>query len=101
MAKFIKVAKTIDLAPRQKTLVDYQSTPVDLFNIDGEFCAIEDVCTHHGDAPVEGELHRCPSLGLPPGQAAISAISLARASAPGCRQDGQRWEHAFFSRVMG
>jgi len=67
MAKFIKVAKTIDLAPGQKTLVDYQGTPVGLFNVDGEFFAIEDVCTHDGGALVEGELHSdvivCPRHG--------------------------------------
>ncbi len=67
MAEFIKAAKTIDLAPGQRTLVDYQGTPVALFNVDGEFFAIEDVCTHDGGALAEGELHGdvvvCPRHG--------------------------------------
>ena len=67
MAKFIKVAKTTDLAPGHKMLVDYQGTPVGLFNVDGEFFAIEDVCTHDGGALLEGELHGdvivCPRHG--------------------------------------
>lgn len=67
MSEFIKVASTSDLAPGEKKLVDYQGTPVGLFNIEGEFYAIHDVCTHDGGPLVEGELHGdvivCPRHG--------------------------------------
>ena len=56
MAGFIKVATTSDLAPGEKKLVEYQGTLVGLFNLDGEFYAIHDICTHDGGPLVEGEL---------------------------------------------
>lgn len=56
MAEFVKVAKTSDLAPGQKMLVEYDDEDVGLFNIEGEFYAISDVCTHDGGPLVEGEL---------------------------------------------
>jgi nitrite reductase/ring-hydroxylating ferredoxin subunit len=46
MAEFIKVATTSDLAPGEKMLVEYEDEDVGLFNIDGKFYAISDVCTH-------------------------------------------------------
>jgi 3-phenylpropionate/trans-cinnamate dioxygenase ferredoxin subunit len=67
LADFIKVAKTSDLAPGQKMLVEYDGAPVGLFNLDGQFYAIDDVCTHDGGPLVEGELHGdvivCPRHG--------------------------------------
>ncbi len=47
--------------------MDCQGTPVALFNVDGEFFAIEDVCTHDGGGLAEAELHGdvvvCPRHG--------------------------------------
>jgi 3-phenylpropionate/trans-cinnamate dioxygenase ferredoxin subunit len=67
MSEFIKVASTSDLSSGEKMLVEYQGSPVGLFNIDGEFYAIHDVCTHDGGPLVEGELHGdvivCPRHG--------------------------------------
>jgi 3-phenylpropionate/trans-cinnamate dioxygenase ferredoxin component len=67
MAEFIKVAKVSDLAPGEKLLVDYLDSPVGLFNLEGQFYAIDDVCTHDGGPLVEGELHGhvivCPRHG--------------------------------------
>lgn len=56
MAEFIKVAKTSDLGPGEKMLVEYEDEDVGLFNIDGEFYAISDVCTHDDGPLVEGKL---------------------------------------------
>lgn len=56
MAEFIKVAKTSDLAPGEKMLVEYEDDEVGLFNLDGEIYAISDVCTHDGGPLVEGNL---------------------------------------------
>ena len=57
MSEFIEVAKVSDLAPGEKMLVEYEGMPVGLFNIEGEFYAIHDVCTHDGGPLVEGDLH--------------------------------------------
>jgi 3-phenylpropionate/trans-cinnamate dioxygenase ferredoxin subunit len=56
MSEFIKVAKTSDLDPGEKMLVEYDDEDVGLFNLDGEFYAISDVCTHDGGPLVEGHL---------------------------------------------
>ena len=56
MSEFIKVAKTSDIAPGEKMLVEYEDEDVGLFNLDGEFYAISDVCTHDGGPLVEGHL---------------------------------------------
>lgn len=67
MTEFIKVAKTSDLAPGEKMLVEYEDDDVGLFNLDGEFYAISDVCTHDGGPLVEGQLEDewviCPRHG--------------------------------------
>ena len=67
MSEFIEVASTSDLAPGEKMLVEYQGSPVGLFNIDGEFYAIHDICTHDDGPLVEGELYGqiivCPRHG--------------------------------------
>jgi len=67
MSEFIKVATTSDLASGEKMLVDYEGSPVGLFNLDGEFYAIYDICTHDGGPLVEGELQGdvvvCPRHG--------------------------------------
>lgn len=67
MDRFLKVARTDDLTPGQKMLVEYDGTPVGLFNIDGEYYAISDMCTHDGGPLVEGELQGdviiCPRHG--------------------------------------
>lgn len=67
MAEFRRVARRADLSPGQKILVEYEGEPVGLFNLDGEYFAISDVCTHDGGPLVEGELHGdvivCPRHG--------------------------------------
>jgi 3-phenylpropionate/trans-cinnamate dioxygenase ferredoxin subunit len=65
--EFIKVAKTSDLAPGETMLVEYEDEDVGLFNLDGEFYAISDICTHDGGPLVEGHLEGehiiCPRHG--------------------------------------
>lgn len=56
MSEFVKVAKTSDLASGEKMLVEYDDEDVGLFNLDGQFYAISDVCTHDGGPLVEGHL---------------------------------------------
>ncbi|UCC89038.1 MAG: non-heme iron oxygenase ferredoxin subunit [Anaerolineales bacterium] len=67
MSDFIKVASISNLGPGEKMLVEYQGSPVGLFNIEGQFYAIHDICTHDEGPLVEGELHGsvivCPRHG--------------------------------------
>lgn len=67
MSKFIKVAKTSDLKPGEKIRVWYENEEVGLINLDGEYYAISDVCTHDGgplmDGELEGECIVCPRHG--------------------------------------
>lgn len=56
MTEFIKVAKIADLQPGQKMRVDYDDDEVGLFNIEGEFFAISDICTHDDGPLIDGEL---------------------------------------------
>ncbi|GAB4431645.1 MAG: non-heme iron oxygenase ferredoxin subunit [Anaerolineae bacterium] len=67
MSEFVKVAKTTDLAPGEKMLVEYEYDDVGLFNLDGQFYAISDVCTHDDGPLVEGHMEGdcivCPRHG--------------------------------------
>jgi 3-phenylpropionate/trans-cinnamate dioxygenase ferredoxin subunit len=67
MADFVKVADSSEIPPRGKKLVDIDGRAIALFNIDGNYYAIDDVCTHDGGPLAEGELHgyeiECPRHG--------------------------------------
>ena len=67
MAEFFKVAKVNDIPLGGKKLIEVDFVPVALFNVDGDFCAIKDVCTHDGGPLAEGELKgdeiECPRHG--------------------------------------
>ncbi len=67
MAEFVKVAKISEVPPGTRKLVDFEEVTVALFNLDGQFYCIEDVCTHDGGPVAEGELDgfsiECPRHG--------------------------------------
>jgi 3-phenylpropionate/trans-cinnamate dioxygenase ferredoxin subunit len=48
MADWIEVGTTDTLAPGGVTVVDADGTAIAVFNVGGEFFALEDVCTHDG-----------------------------------------------------
>ena len=54
MDEFFEVAKVNEIPPGGKKLVEVDGYPVALFNVDGAFYAIEDVCTHDGGPLAEG-----------------------------------------------
>lgn len=56
MSSFVKVAKVDDIPAGASRLVEVEDVRVALFNLDGVFYAIEDVCTHDGGPLVEGEI---------------------------------------------
>lgn len=67
MAEWVKVAEVGELASGAKKQIDLDGVEVALFNVDGEYYAIEDVCTHDG-APLahgrfRGEEVTCPRHG--------------------------------------
>ena len=67
MAEWVKVAEAGELASGEKKQVDLDGVEVALFNVNGEYYAIEDVCTHDG-APLahgrfRGEEVTCPRHG--------------------------------------
>lgn len=67
MAEFVSVARTGDLPPGARTVVDIKDHYIAIFNVGGTYWAIEDVCTHDGGPLAEGELDgtviECPRHG--------------------------------------
>jgi len=64
---WLRVGAAADIAPGDYATVEVDSVFVAVFNIDGEFFAIDDVCTHDGGGLAGGELddHQviCPRHG--------------------------------------
>ncbi|MDX1615880.1 MAG: non-heme iron oxygenase ferredoxin subunit [Candidatus Promineifilaceae bacterium] len=67
MTEYVKVARLGEIGPGQRKLIDFEEVTVALFNIDGEYYCIEDVCTHDGgpvaEGPLEGHTIACPRHG--------------------------------------
>ena len=67
MGEFFKVAKTSEIPQGEKKLVEVDFVPVAIFNVSGEYYAIEDVCTYDGgplaEGKLEGEEIMCPRHG--------------------------------------
>ena len=53
---FVKVASVNDIKPGQGKSVNVDGVEIALFNIDGKFYAIDNVCKHRGGPLGEGEL---------------------------------------------
>ena len=45
MADFVKVAKTNEIEPGQARLVDVQGQQIAVFNVDGQFFALNNTCS--------------------------------------------------------
>lgn len=67
MADWIDVAAVDEIAPGSARTVEVDGKWVAVFNLGGEFYAIEDVCTHDGGdlatGEIEGEAIICPRHG--------------------------------------
>ena len=59
MPEFVKAARTDEIAPGEKKTVEVDGVEIVIVNLEGEFCAIEDVCTHDGGPLGEGKLQGC------------------------------------------
>lgn len=55
MTKWIIVAEQAEFPPGTCRAVDVEGTPVAVFNIDGNYYAIKDVCTHEAGTLSDGE----------------------------------------------
>ncbi len=64
---FVTVAKVGDLNPGEMMYVEVGDEPVCLINLDGEFFALNDVCTHQeaslSDGEIVGDEVECPLHG--------------------------------------
>jgi nitrite reductase/ring-hydroxylating ferredoxin subunit len=56
MANFVKVCKTTDIGEGSGRSVDVNGKSIAVFNIEGNFYAINDICGHRGGPLGEGEL---------------------------------------------
>jgi nitrite reductase/ring-hydroxylating ferredoxin subunit len=65
--KWHEVAKTSDLSPGEVMYVEVGNDPVALINLEGEFFALNDMCTHQdaslSDGEVIGDEIECPMHG--------------------------------------
>jgi 3-phenylpropionate/trans-cinnamate dioxygenase ferredoxin component len=56
MAERVKVAETGEIPPGAMKAVDVGGEQVTIANVDGDFCAFSDECTHDGGPLSEGDL---------------------------------------------
>lgn len=59
MSDWVDVAPADEIAPGSFKVVDVDDVPIAVFNVDGEFYAIEDVCTHDGGVLTGGTVDGC------------------------------------------
>ena len=67
MSEWINVAPAEELTPGSWRTVDVDGTQIAVFNVNGDYHAIEDVCTHDGGSLDQGQLEgdeiECPRHG--------------------------------------
>jgi 3-phenylpropionate/trans-cinnamate dioxygenase ferredoxin subunit len=59
MSEFITVANRDEIKPGERLVVEVNRRWIAVFNIDGQYYAIEDQCTHDGGELADGELIGC------------------------------------------
>ena len=59
MTLFVRVANGEDLQPGQRLWHEFEDDTVVVFNVDGEYYCIADVCSHDGGPLEDGELIKC------------------------------------------
>lgn len=67
MTEWIDVCAADALKPGEFDVIETDDVVIAVFNVDGEFYAIEDVCTHDGEeltgGPIQGDEIVCPRHG--------------------------------------
>ena len=65
--EFVKVARVDDIAPGTALRVEVEDEPVAIFNVEGEFYAIGDICSHAeaslSEGDIFGDIVECPLHG--------------------------------------
>ena len=56
MADFVKAARTTEIEPGQARLVEVKGKQIALFNVDSQFFALDNTCTHRGGPLADGEV---------------------------------------------
>jgi len=59
MADFVTITTTDQLKPGERIIVEIGSRWIAVFNVDGQYYAIEDRCTHDDGPLADGELYGC------------------------------------------
>ncbi len=59
MSEWTDVTRAEELPPGKHKVVDVDDVMVAVFNVDGEYYAIEDVCTHDGGVLTGGIVEGC------------------------------------------
>lgn len=59
MVNFVTVAKTDEIQPGERLIFELGKRWVAVFNVDGQYYAIEDVCSHDDGPLAEGKLIGC------------------------------------------
>jgi 3-phenylpropionate/trans-cinnamate dioxygenase ferredoxin component len=67
MPEFVTVAKTDELAPGERIVIEVNDKYIAIFQVGDRYYAIEDVCTHDNGPLAHGELYglaiECPRHG--------------------------------------
>lgn len=67
VTKFIKVADVSEIPPGSRVTYDFEEESVIVFNVDGKYYAVADLCTHDDgpldDGPLTGYQVECPRHG--------------------------------------
>jgi len=67
MSDWVSVARVAELEPGARKIIDVDGSQIVVFNLEGKYYAIEDVCTHDGGqltgGEVEGDQIICPRHG--------------------------------------
>jgi 3-phenylpropionate/trans-cinnamate dioxygenase ferredoxin subunit len=67
MPRFVSIAKTSEIGPGERDMFEIEGLYIAVFNVDGTYYAIEDICSHDDGPLAEGDLHgyeiECPRHG--------------------------------------
>ena len=59
MAEFVRVARTKDIPSGEGRMFEVNGRHVAVFNVEGQFHAVDNVCEHQGGPLADGELDGC------------------------------------------
>ena len=64
MSRFVKACKVSEVSSQSARCIALEGKRIALFNLGGEFYALDDTCTHVGgplsEGEIEGEVIQCP-----------------------------------------